>query len=150
MSYIFEIKAQISTPSSSCRHSGREALAVALVLCQAEGGCLGWLTPGHFYRQEPEQPQHREGTSSWYIRPLTLFSKIPHSSPPGSGGPVRASFVLSVYRFFFCFGYIFNMWKFLGQGLNLRYSSDPSRCSDNAGSLMHCTAAELQCQQNLM
>ena len=35
------------------------------------------------------------------------------------------------------------MWKFLGQGLNLYPSSDPSCCSDSAGSLTHCVKGEL-------
>ena len=35
------------------------------------------------------------------------------------------------------------MWKFPGQGLNLRHSNDASCCSDNAGSFMHGTTAEL-------
>ena len=43
---------------------------------------------------------------------------------------------------FFCFVFFLakhNMWKFLGQGLNLSHSSDPSHCSDHAGSLIHCS-----------
>ena len=35
------------------------------------------------------------------------------------------------------------MQKFLGQGLNLCYSSDLSHSSDNAGSITHCTTREL-------
>ena len=34
------------------------------------------------------------------------------------------------------------MWKFLGQGSNLRHSSDSSYGIDNAGSLTHCTTRE--------
>ena len=37
--------------------------------------------------------------------------------------------------FFFAFGYAGGMQKFLGQGLNLCHSSDPSHSSDNAISL---------------
>ena len=39
---------------------------------------------------------------------------------------------------------IFGMWKFLGQGPNLRHSRDPSRCSDNSRALTHCATRELQ------
>ena len=38
-----------------------------------------------------------------------------------------------------CFGRTCCMWKCPGQGLNPCHSSDPSRCSDNAWSLTHCT-----------
>ena len=34
------------------------------------------------------------------------------------------------------------MWKFLGQGLNPRHSSNQSHCSDSAGALTCCTARE--------
>lgn len=46
------------------------------------------------------------------------------------------------YTFFF--GPACSTWKFPGQGLNLRRSSDPSHCGDNARSLVHCTARERQ------
>ena len=39
---------------------------------------------------------------------------------------------------FFCMSFFWpphSMWKFLGQGLNLRHSSNPSRCRENARSL---------------
>jgi len=35
------------------------------------------------------------------------------------------------------------MRKFLGQGLNLPYINDPSRCSDHARPLTHCATGEL-------
>ena len=45
---------------------------------------------------------------------------------------------------FFFFGCAHSMWKFPGQGLNLRHSSDPScRSDNNAGSLTRCTAREI-------
>ena len=34
------------------------------------------------------------------------------------------------------------MWKYLGQGSNPCHSSDPSRCSDNVGSLIYCFTIE--------
>ena len=36
------------------------------------------------------------------------------------------------------------MYKFLGQGTNPHHSSNLSLCSDNARSLTHCAARELQ------
>ena len=42
------------------------------------------------------------------------------------------------------FGHMHGMWKFLGQGLNLSHSSDPSCCSDSARSLTCCTKWEIQ------
>ena len=42
------------------------------------------------------------------------------------------------------FGCTLSMWKFLGQGLNLRHSSDLSHCSDNWGSLTCCATREHQ------
>ena len=41
------------------------------------------------------------------------------------------------------FGCIISMWKFLGQGLTQRHSSDLSHCSDNPRSLTQCTKSEL-------
>ena len=35
--------------------------------------------------------------------------------------------------------FFFWPWEFLGQGSNLHHSSDPSHCSDNTASLIHCT-----------
>ena len=35
------------------------------------------------------------------------------------------------------------MWEFLGQGPTPRHRSNPSRCSDRARSLTHCTTGEL-------
>ena len=59
-------------------------------------------------------------------------------------------FYLSVGFFFFFsfFGWDRNnsaqgVQKFPGQELNLHHSSDPSCCSDNAGSLTHSTTREL-------
>ena len=40
------------------------------------------------------------------------------------------------------YSHICGMWTFLGQGLSLHNSSDPSCFSDNAGSLTHCTIRE--------
>ena len=45
--------------------------------------------------------------------------------------------------FFFFFWLHLRMWKFLGQGSNLRHSSAPSHCSDNAASLTCCISREL-------
>ena len=39
--------------------------------------------------------------------------------------------------------FTYGMWKFLGQELNSSHSSDPSHCSDSAGSLTHCTTREI-------
>ena len=48
--------------------------------------------------------------------------------------------------FLFFSPHAFVMWKFLGQGLNLRHSNGLSRtCGDNARSLTHCTTRELLC-----
>ena len=52
---------------------------------------------------------------------------------------------------FFCFFFVFfvffgcagNMQKFLGQESDLCHSSNPCCCSDDAGSLTHCTTREL-------
>ena len=46
--------------------------------------------------------------------------------------------------FLFIFGCAHGMQKFLSQGSNPRHSSGPSLCNDNARSLTHCTARELQ------
>ena len=48
---------------------------------------------------------------------------------------------LSLSLFFFFFRPR-GMYKFLGQGLNPFHSSNPSRCSDSARSLTHCTTRE--------
>ena len=42
----------------------------------------------------------------------------------------------------FFLGCTCSMWRFLGQGSNLRHSSDPSCCSGNAGSLTLCATRE--------
>ena len=42
----------------------------------------------------------------------------------------------------FVFGHTHGMWKFPGQGLNPCHNSDPSCCSDNAGSLIFFCATE--------
>ena len=46
--------------------------------------------------------------------------------------------------FFFFFCRDLDMWKFLGRESNPRHSSDRAHCSDNAGSLTHCTTRELR------
>ena len=51
---------------------------------------------------------------------------------------------LFVCLFVFCFVCTRPMSKFLGHGLNLNHSSDPSCCNDNARSLTCCAARELQ------
>ena len=50
-----------------------------------------------------------------------------------------------VVRFRLCtfFGHTHGTWKFPGQGLNPIHSSNPSRCSDNNGSLIHWATTEL-------
>ena len=60
---------------------------------------------------------------------------------PGDG--FRENFFFFFF-FFFSFGCILSACKFLGQGLNLRHSSDPSHCRDSARSLTHCPTRELQ------
>lgn len=50
-----------------------------------------------------------------------------------TGGELSS--VTSKLCFVFCLSFAWGMWKFPSQGLNLRYRSDPSRCSDNKGSL---------------
>ena len=45
------------------------------------------------------------------------------------------------YLFIFCLTP--GMWKFPDQELNSHHSSDPSHCSDNAGSLIHWATTEL-------
>ena len=53
--------------------------------------------------------------------------------------PLGKRFFCLFVCLFFCFVFFLNcawgMRKFLGQGLNLWHSSDPSRCSNNAGFL---------------
>ena len=46
-------------------------------------------------------------------------------------------------QFLSFFGHIHVMWIFLGQGLNLCHSSDPSHSSDNTGSLTYYTTRKL-------
>ena len=58
----------------------------------------------------------------------------------GTGGPVMTKsiriHVSSIPEFsLFCRGHTHGIHKFLGQGLNLCHSSNPSHSSDNAGSL---------------
>ena len=45
--------------------------------------------------------------------------------------------------FFFFLDHTHGMWKFPGQGLNLRHSSNQSYSSDNTGSLTHWAKREL-------
>ena len=42
----------------------------------------------------------------------------------------------------FFFGCTHSIWKFLGQGSNLRHTSDLSCCNDNTRSLTHCATRE--------
>ena len=49
-----------------------------------------------------------------------------------------------IYFYSFLFGCTCGIWKFLGQGLNLYYSSSKSHCSDNDGSLTHWAREKLQ------
>ena len=46
-------------------------------------------------------------------------------------------------RLLVCFSQARGIWKFTGQGSNLRHSSDLSRCSDDARSLTRCATREL-------
>ena len=48
-----------------------------------------------------------------------------------------------IYLFIY-YGCTCIMWKFLGQGLNPRHSSDLGCCSDSAGSLTHPAIREFQ------
>ena len=53
-------------------------------------------------------------------------------------------FLLFFLSFFFGGGggHTYGMWKFLGKGSTLRYSSQPSHCSDNGRFLTCCTTRE--------
>ena len=51
-------------------------------------------------------------------------------------------FITQVLFFFFSSSAC-EKWIFLGQESNLYHSSNPSYCSDNAGSLTHCATREL-------
>ena len=64
-------------------------------------------------------------------------------SPPvlSSLSPLRPLFTWYLKNFFF--GCVHSMWKFPGQGLNQCHSSDLSRCSDHARSLILCATREL-------
>ena len=53
-------------------------------------------------------------------------------------------FISSIYDSFFLSGCAHNTWKFLGQGLNLCHSSDPSHSSDNVKSFNLQATRELQ------
>ena len=57
-----------------------------------------------------------------------------------------------VHSFFFLFfsGCICDMCKFLSQVSNPCHSSNPSHCSDSAGSLTYCTTRELQSIHSLI
>ena len=48
------------------------------------------------------------------------------------------------FFFFFHFGHIHTISKFLGQGSNLCHSTNPSHCSDLSRSLTCCATRELQ------
>ena len=48
-----------------------------------------------------------------------------------------------IFVLVFFLGGVVVIWNFQGQGLNPRHGSDPSCCSDPAGSLSQCTAREL-------
>ena len=85
-----------------------------------------------------------------YIESLHLFCSIPTLLPSGLLFTVSISlfslvfFVVVVACFFFVFlGHTCRMQKFLGQGLNLHHSSDPSHSSDIARSLTYWAAREL-------
>ena len=55
----------------------------------------------------------------------------------------KGQLVLSICFLTLFFGYTCGTWKFLGQGLDMRHGSASSQCSDNAGSLTHCTTRKL-------
>ena len=52
---------------------------------------------------------------------------------------------LFLLTFLFFFGCAHGIQKFIGQGLNPHYSSNPGCCSDNAGSLTCCATREHSC-----
>ena len=52
--------------------------------------------------------------------------------------------VQSGFIYLLFFGCICGMWKFLGQGLNLCHTNNPSHCSNSAGSLACSATGELQ------
>ena len=47
------------------------------------------------------------------------------------------------FGFWYFFGHAHGIWKIPGQGSKLHHSSNPSCCSDNAGSLTHWATREL-------
>ena len=73
--------------------------------------------------------------------------------------PERETFVLALISFFFFFfffglGFFFGcahgMWKFLGQGSNPRYNSDPSHCNDSEGSLTCWATREIPREREIL
>ena len=78
---------------------------------------------------------------STVLNKYTLFNLIQNFSF------IYAFIAFQNYKFPYSFGlflgYAYSMWKFPGQGLNPRHSSNPSLCNDNARSLTHCIRREL-------
>ena len=59
-----------------------------------------------------------------------------HSSDQERPKPQFSGFLQRLPLFIYLFiGHAHSMWKFQGQGLNPRHSSDPNHSTDNAGSL---------------
>ena len=54
----------------------------------------------------------------------------------------KLSFVLFILKKTL-FGHTQGIWKLPSQGINAHHSSNPSCCSDNAVSLIHCATREL-------
>ena len=50
---------------------------------------------------------------------------------------------MALFYFYYVYFLLALPWMFLGQGLNLCYSSDLSHYSDNTGSLTRCATREL-------
>ena len=60
-------------------------------------------------------------------------------------GEIQSAEDQVTFSFLFFFGCICGILKVPGKGSNLHHSSDPSHCSDNAGSLTHSTTRERLC-----
>ena len=75
----------------------------------------------------------------WSLAQEFLYAKNKQNQPHPS-----FSYIHLAQRFCFLvlLGWTYVMQKFLGQGLNLHHSSNPSHCNDNAGSLTCCVTRE--------
>ena len=94
---------------------------------------------------ESLSPAHMQGAGlelgTPAIRNVSARKTVP--GPRLFQSSVYIGMVSWIYTYIF-FGRTLGMWKFLRQGSNPCHSSDPSRCSDNAGSLNGCATRKLQ------